>query len=160
MKYSLFIIVLACYFSNIAFSQNRTLNGKILYLNSGKTPAEGVEVAGIVKNTNVRTNFVFSNAKGEFTLVFTKSEVGHFVEITVGDKDGKGQMIEVVNAKEVEQYFLPANANNDFKIIICKKGERDIAAQRYYKILKISVDKELAKKKKEIDGALAENKKR
>ncbi|MCB0376075.1 MAG: hypothetical protein KDD04_09175, partial [Sinomicrobium sp.] len=129
-------------------AQNNSLGGKILYLNSGKTPAAGVEISGKSEKLG-KANAVYSDSEGVYRLVFPKSGVGHVVELSVGDTDANGQAMEVVNDSELRICRIPEDPSEVFEIIVCKKGERDLDAQKYYKVIKSSADKALAAKKAE-----------
>ena len=129
---------------------NKILRGKVFYQSSNYTPVEGVSISGIIivgKEENANTQY--TNAKGEYELKFPLARKGHPVRLTIGKTAGNGQQLEVVNEREVSLCHIPANANQEFKIIVCPKGTRDMAARRYYKILKSSAEKEYEKLQKE-----------
>ncbi|PHN08465.1 tetratricopeptide repeat protein [Flavilitoribacter nigricans] len=138
--------------------QNNTLKGNIRYLNSNKTPAVGVKIAGSIQ-TQENANVVYSTDQGEYALVFPNARDGYHVQLEVGDEDAQERVIEVVNQKELENCRIPALALDLFEIIVCRQGERDLIAQRYYNIIKTSSDLVLAKTKKELDKVLNEQEK-
>lgn len=139
-------------------AQNNILRGQIAYLNSGKKPATGVKVAGTIKAVEASNSTHTSNG-GAFELEFPKARTGHLVHLTIGNTDNNSVEIEVVNTKELEICRIPATVTEVFKIIVCKKGERDLAAQHYYKIFKTSSDLALRKKEKELNTLLNERQK-
>ena len=137
---------------------NNTLRGEIRYMNSGKKPAVGVEIAGTTE-ADETANVVYTNSKGAYELRFPVSRVGFPVDLKIGTSDGKGKAIEVVNEKEVELCKIPAKVTDVFKVIVCPKGYRDLAAQKYYNIIKTSSDIALAKKEKVLNNLLNDRKK-
>ncbi|NNF33329.1 MAG: tetratricopeptide repeat protein, partial [Saprospiraceae bacterium] len=88
-----------------------------------------------------------------------KAREGHRVDLAIGEADQHGKQIEVVNEKEVEICRISADYKEEFEIIVCPKGSRDLAAQKYYKIIKTSSDIALAKMKKEMEGLLTKQEK-
>ena len=61
---------------------------------------------------------------------------GQSVKLVIGNTDGKGKNIEVVNTRDLEIYRIPDNPYDDpIEIIVCYAGQRDQAALRYYNIL-------------------------
>ena len=130
-------------------NRNHFLRGKVLYMNSGKKPAEGVRISGTTE-ANEQSNAVYTRSKGEYELKFPNSRIGYPVQLDIGNSDKRGEEIEVVNQKEVEICKIPAKKNELFKIIVCPKGDRDLAAQKYYNIIKTSSDLALADKEKEL----------
>jgi tetratricopeptide (TPR) repeat protein len=71
-------------------------------------------------------------------LEFAYNSDGQHVRLIVGEKDKDRRRIEVVNLKELESKFIPADVTNTFEIIVCKEGEREESALVYYKIIKPS----------------------
>ncbi|NNF33455.1 MAG: hypothetical protein HKN68_05070, partial [Saprospiraceae bacterium] len=153
-----FLII--CFFLNSPlFSQNNnTLRGKMLFLSSGKTPAQGVTISGIIKEVE-NTNSVYTTDDGSYVLIFPKAREGHRVNLTIGEEDQHGKQIEVVNEKEVEICRIRADYKEEFEIIVCPKGSRDLAAQKYYNIIKTSSDIALAQLKNEMDELLQKQEK-
>lgn len=141
---SLFFLII----QSASGQQNNLLRGKVLFLNSGKTPAVGVEVSGSIKGME-KANSVYTLNDGAYQLIFPNARDGYSVHLNIGSQDEGGRIIEVVNGKEVENCRIPAVATDEFEIIVCTKGSRDLVAQRYYKILKTSADIALAQKEKE-----------
>lgn len=139
-------------------AQNNILRGQIAYLNSSKKPAAGVKVAGTIKAVEA-SNSTHTSNEGAFELEFPKARTGHLVDLVIGDTDEKNVAIEVVNTKELEICRIPATVTEVFKIIVCKKGERDLAAQHYYKIFKTSSDLALKEKEKQLNTLLNERQK-
>ena len=120
---------------------NKILRGKVLFQNSNYTPAVGVSVSGKIKlEKEENTNSVYTDSQGTYQLKFPLARKGHPVKLTIGKEDEKGQELEVVNETEISLCRIPANANQEFKIIVCPKGSRDIAARKYYNILKNSAE--------------------
>jgi tetratricopeptide (TPR) repeat protein len=121
---------------------NKILRGKVLFQNSNFTPATGVAVAGMIKvEKEENTNKVYSDSRGNYELQFPLARKGHPVSLSIGNTDKTGQELEVVNEKEISLCRIPANASQEFEIIVCPKGARDVAARKYYKILKNSAEK-------------------
>lgn len=152
--YLFLCILLLGHKTTLGQSNNKILRGVILYQNSGKKAASNVEVSGLIPETNESANLTYSNDTGEYDLVFPKSRVGYFIQLTINDtiiREGKIEQIEVVNNKALEICRLPAIVSEVFKIIVCPKGARDTVAQRYYGIIKTSADKALAKKIKALN---------
>lgn len=130
---SVFLVFTAFY----SFSQNRTLRGKVYYLNSSYTPAAGVKISGSVNGEHANPFYTTSN--GQFELVFPISRVGSPVEIEVGDIDAMGEEIEVINSPELKNLRFPANHNDTINpIIIAPKGKVHKIALKYYQIFKVS----------------------
>lgn len=145
-------------FITLSAQQNNTLKGKVLYLNSKKKPAVGVEVSGKIKQME-NANIVYTSDNGGYKLVFPTERDGHLVELKIGKNDANNQPLELVNEKEVEICRIPADATHEFEVIVCPKGARDVAAQKYYKIIKTSSNRALAKMKKEVDNLLEQKEK-
>ncbi|NNF33454.1 MAG: tetratricopeptide repeat protein [Saprospiraceae bacterium] len=152
-----FLII--CFFLNSPLiSQNNTLKGKMLFLSSGKTPAQGVAISGSIMEIE-NTNSVYTTDDGSYVLIFPKAREGHRVDLAIGEADQHGKQIEVVNEKEVEICRISADYKEEFEIIVCPKGSRDLAAQKYYRIIKTSSDLALANIKKEMDELLTQQEK-
>lgn len=151
MKLILHFLLLLCLAATAnAQPSNNTLRGKILYQSSGNKPAVGVRIA------EPDATAVFSVDNGEYLLKFQNKRNGASLDLEVGKDDGKGQKLELVNEKEVKAAKLPADAENILEIIVCPAGQRDIAAQRYYRILRTTADHELEKVKKEFEILLVQ----
>ena len=149
-----YLLIIPC----LQGQENNTLGGKMLFLSSGKSPAKGVEIAGSIEGTT-KANTVYTLNDGAYHLVFQTAKTGHRVQLTIGNIDGEGKSIELVNDKEIANCRIPANATDEFEIIVCRKGERDLTAQRYYKIIKTSSDIALAQKENEYKQLLLVTKK-
>lgn len=154
MKSILPTFLLLCLATAItAQSPNNTLRGKVLYQSSGSKPAMGVRIA------EPDATAVFSLDNGDYSLVFQNKRNGAALALEIGKDDGKSQKLELVNEKEVKAAKLPASKEEALDIIVCPAGQRDIAAQKYYRILRTSADRELERKKKEVEGLLAQKEK-
>ncbi|MEM9686229.1 MAG: tetratricopeptide repeat protein, partial [Bacteroidota bacterium] len=157
------ILIYGLFTLSLTAQQNNSLSGKIVFLNSRKNPATGVELSGVIKRSDtdsIVANTVYSGDDGTYRLVFPKAAVGYVVQLTIGEKDGNGQAIEVVNDAAVRICRIPEDAKEAFEIIVCKKGERDAIAETYYTIIKSSSDVALAGIKKELEVLLNQKKKR
>jgi tetratricopeptide (TPR) repeat protein len=121
---------------------NKILRGKVLFQNSNYMPAVGVSVSGViyVNKEKYVSNKVYTDSKGQYELSFPLARIGHSVKLTIGETDNTGQELEVVNEKEISFCRIPVYANQEFKIIVCPKGSQDLAARKYYKILKNSAE--------------------
>ncbi|MEO0470658.1 MAG: tetratricopeptide repeat protein, partial [Bacteroidota bacterium] len=154
MKYKIIILILICITRlSIYGQQNNVLRGKILFLNSGKKPAVGVKISGSVEG-QIKANHDYSSLTGAFQLTFQEAREGYQVELIIGEEDGKGQLLEVVNIHEIGLCKIPAKSTEEFEIIVCPKGSRDLIAQQYYQIIKTSADQELEKKKQELKALI------
>lgn len=154
MKSILPTFLLLCLATAItAQSPNNTLRGKVLYQSSGSKPAVGVRIA------EPDATAVFSLDNGDYSLVFQNKRNGAALALEIGKDDGKSQKLELVNEKEVKAAKLPASKEEALDIIVCPAGQRDIAAQKYYRILRTTADRELERKKKEVEGLLAQKEK-
>lgn len=158
MKYMLLTVLCLAGSISLFAQSNQSLRGKVLYLSSGKSPAVGVEVSGIIQDTE-QANTVYSTDAGDYQLVFPRGRAGHPVALTIGDRDARDTQIELVNIREVEECRIPASANEKFEIIVAVKGSRDLVAQRYYKIIKTSADIALEKSRKELNQLFLQQKK-
>ncbi|MCA0237933.1 MAG: tetratricopeptide repeat protein [Bacteroidetes bacterium] len=133
--------------------QKNHLKGRVLFQSSGNKPAVGVQIKELDSNGD------YSKDNGDYRLVFQTKRSGSTLAIEVGPDTRKGEKIEVVNDKEIRAAKLPANVDEVLDIIVCPAGQRDIAAQKYYRILRTAADRELEKKKREVDGLLAQKEK-
>ena len=128
------------------------------FINSGQRPAIGVQLRGYQDSTYF-ANPVYTKEDGAWQLHFTKAKPGAQLTFEVGKYDQYGTPLEVVNTHEITGYKMPAANTTQFKIIVCRKGERDEAATRYYQVIKASSEKALAKLKLSIDSLLAQDEK-
>ena len=131
-------------------SANNILQGRVLYQSSGNKPVKGVQIKEKDSNGD------YSKDKGEYRLTFQTKRNGASLALEVGHSDGNNQKLELVNEKEVKSAKLPAGAEAFLEIIVCPAGQRDIAAQKYYRILRTTADRELEKKKAEVEFLLAQ----
>ncbi|MCB0375760.1 MAG: tetratricopeptide repeat protein, partial [Sinomicrobium sp.] len=134
-------------------NKNTVLKGRIYFLNSHKTPAVGVEVSGHVREMG-STNCAYTDSEGRYTLVFPRDAAGRLVNLDIGTTDSNGQAIEVVNGRELQICRIPEDPAEEFHIIVAKKGERDIIARKYYRIIKTSADEALEKLEERVNDAL------
>lgn len=117
------------------------LQGTVKYFNSGSKPAVGVEIRAFGANA------VKTNDSGMFILNFSSKKPGDPVKISVGVGDRDGKALEVVNTKELEQLYLPANPENfTVEVFVCRAGQRNESAQLYYDILVTTADATLNKR--------------
>ncbi|MBK7937114.1 MAG: tetratricopeptide repeat protein [Lewinellaceae bacterium] len=155
--YRFFPALCGLFSASLLFAQttapNNTLQGRVLYQSSGNKPAAGVRIA------EPDANPAYSVDNGEYRLTFQTKRNGASLALEVGKDNAKGQKLELVNEKEIKAAKLPAGAEELLDIIVCPAGERDIAAQRYYRILRTTADRELEKKKKEVEGLVAQKEK-
>jgi tetratricopeptide (TPR) repeat protein len=154
MKPNIHLLLLGLLLTNTLTAQNpennKILRGKVLFQNSNFTPATGVAVSGIIKvEKEEYANKNYTDSKGQYELKFPLARKGHPVKLTIGNTDKTGQELEVVNEKEISLCRIPANANEEFEVIVCPKGARDVAARKYYKILKNSAEKAYAQMQQE-----------
>ncbi len=131
-------------------TQNNILRGRVLFQSSGNKPAVGAQIKEKDSNGD------YSKNNGEYRLVFQSKRNGAALNIELVPGMPAGKKIELVNEKEVKAAKLPASADEVLDIIVCPAGQRDIAAQKYYRILRTTADRELEKKKKEVEGLLAQ----
>ena len=129
MRHIYFIVF--CLLQLFSFSQNNVLSGKVLFLNSNKTPAIGVEVSGKVGEND--STLVYTNQEGSFQLVFPNYKEGQKISLRIGKIDNTNQKIEVVTTEKLEIYNLSNIPPQEFNIIVCKERERDFNTQKYYK---------------------------
>ncbi|AUP81229.1 tetratricopeptide repeat protein [Flavivirga eckloniae] len=130
------------------------LDGKVYQQSSSWTPIEGIWV------NEVDSNGDFSKADGSFSLKFNNKTKGQAVFPKIGNQnanivqDKYGKEWELINDKEIEYVIIPEKSDekNLLKLILAPKGQRDLAAQKYYKIIKTSSDTKLAK----LEGELIE----
>lgn len=153
IRFVVIFVVLLFGVSGLLGQSGRVLRGTMVYLNSGRQPAIGVAVAGTVRSIEHATP-THTDARGDYQLQFPKARPGWRVALTIGSEDQAGQAIEVVNRSELEQCVLPNRQDAVFKIVVCPKGARDLAAERYYNIILKSTDAALQRKKEQINRLL------
>lgn len=131
-----------------------SLIGSAYYLNSkvetgARVPAPHIQIQADGSNGD------YTNTDGGYRLYFSQHHPGGVVALRVGNADrqitdGKGNVLEWVNQTDLETVVLPKKPEDrPVQIIVCPKGYRDQAAQRYYRILKTSSDRALREKEKE-----------
>lgn len=121
------------------------LQGTVLYLNSGASPAVGVKICA------AGANACFTTVSGSFYLEFPDKKPGEIVQLTIGGQDKSGALLELVNAKELSQVRIPQNADEDFvEVIVCKIGQRNDAASRYNALIIKTINKNVERRLKEI----------
>jgi len=149
MKINLTILMLLA-FSWSIFSQSKII-GTVVYLNSGKKPAVGVEINAKGSSGD------YSKSDGDYILNFPHSKAGTTVYPEIGDEivinGAKIKKIELVNIEKVEVINLPVDpTSSPLKIIVCPKGYRDQAAKKYYNIIRTEEKELLNKKNKELNA--------
>jgi tetratricopeptide (TPR) repeat protein len=141
------------------YAQNTSFRGKVVLLNSKGTPVSGIKISGKIYN-GVACTPVYTKINGGFELKFPPTvKVGSALKLEVGTTNGKEHELEIVNDKELEIAHIPKQSNEIFTIVLCKKGQRDQAAERYYKIIKSSSDRELSKMQQKLDNLLDQQEK-
>ncbi len=145
MKFT-FLMLLALSWNT--FSQSKII-GTVVYLNSGKKPAVGVEI--IAKGSSGD----YSKSEGDYILNFPHNKAGTTVYPEIGNEivinGSKIKKIELVNSEKLEAVNLPLEPTSaPLKIIVCPKGYRDEAAKKYYKIIRTEEKRILNKKNKEL----------
>lgn len=143
------IIILLLTFSSINILSQTKIIGNVVYLNSKKQPAIGVEITAFGSSGDT------SKDDGNYVLNFPNTRAGTTVYPTIGDEiviNGKTiKKIELVNTEKLKTVNIPSDPNKaPLKIIVCPKGYRTNAAQAYYKIIKSSSENEKVKLKKQI----------
>lgn len=145
IKLSLFIFLTLSWNT---FSQSKII-GTVVYLNSGKKPAVGVEISA------KGSSGAYSKSEGDYILNFPHTKAGTTVYPIIGDEivinGSKIKKIELVNQENIEVVNIPLNPNSaPLKIVVCPKGYRDEAAKKYYKIIRTEENRILSKKSKEL----------
>lgn len=130
------LLLFLIFLSGFAFSQNNTLKGRVLFQNSG-LPAVNFLINGEKEDG---ANIATTDETGFFKMEFSNRIQGNSVKIKI---EKFGFPIEIVNEDVFKRIIIPSNADKLLEIIICKKGERDIAAMRYYRIIKTSYEEDL-----------------
>lgn len=144
-----FLILIFLIYTLSGVSQGK-ISGNVVYLNSGSTPAEGVEIRA------AGSNGAYSNSNGVYSLYFPNKKPGATVYPEIGTtlvKNGSElKAIELVNFKEVEFFNIPTDPNKSpLKIVVCPKGFRNNSALKYYKLIKLNSEELIEKKTKEIN---------
>ena len=114
------------------------LRGVVLLNELGGPPMGNIEVSAVVGNTNN------TDANGKFTFAFPNRKPGDTVRLIVR-KEG----YVVVNDIQLE-LTLPADPDERPAIILlCKEGDREEMARRFYKLKSVEAIDETYKKKLE-----------
>lgn len=150
-------ILIFCLLSllQLALQAQSSVIGNVYFLNSKyetgtRKPAVNVQVRAEGSNGD------YSKSDGGYTLRFDHHAPGKVVKMGVGNTsnlitDGEGTKLELVNLNDIESVTLPEKAaDKPINIIVCPKGYRDLAAQKYYRIIKTSADVALKEKEKEM----------
>lgn len=136
-----------------AQNSNKILNGTVTFQNSGSSPAIGVAVSGAFGTATP----VYTDEFGAFHLIFPNKKEGDKVKIQIGSEDKNGTAIELVNDKELDLFKLPRNPEEGVRIVVCRKGKRNEAAQQYYNILVKTAEKTYTQQLNRIEGKLNQN---
>ena len=151
MRLGVVIISFAISFSG--FAQNTILAGRILFLNSNKTPAVRIKIS----DRNREANEVYSLPSGQFALSYPNKNPGERVELFVDTFNTDYGIIEIVNKEILHQTLT--SVPDITEIIICKKGARDATARKLYGIIKTSSERILSAKQKQLDSLLSQSQK-
>jgi len=130
------------------FSQSKII-GTVVYLNSGRKPAVGVEIKAKGSSGD------YSKSEGDYILNFPHNKAGTTVYPEIGDEivinGSKIEKIELVNNEKLEVVNLPIDPTlSPLKIIVCPKGFRDKAAKNYYNIIRTEEKSIIDKKNREL----------
>ncbi len=157
MRNVIFFLILFIFITFNLYSQNpeKIFYGQITFQNSDSTPAVGVSVSGFLGTATT----VYTSKDGKFHLIFPSKYEGDKIKLTLGTKDIEDTEIEIVNDKELDLLKLPRNPMEEVRIVVCKKGDRDIAAQKYYDILVKSANKTCDKQLNRIENEIKNNNK-
>ena len=132
------------------FSQE--VQGVIYYQNSGGKPATGVQVSAFGCGS------VYSVSNGTFILPCPQKTVGQGVKLILGNTDGQGRGIELVNEREIDMLSIPKDPTSQpVEIIVSYAGERDRAALRYYGILSKPAYQDFAEQLAAVEDQLQKN---
>lgn len=146
--FSLTLLILA-----LITVQPQHLNGVIYYQNSGGQTAAGVQVSALGCDSK------YSQPNGMFTLNCKGKKPGNKLTLTIGNTDGAGKNIEIVNNHQLEWLKLSDRPKEDIvEIIVCEAGKRNEVAARYYDILITSTHETYDKESKEIKAQLKQQK--
>ncbi len=115
-----------------------TLNGQVTLLYEHGVPV------GFVKISAHGAHVTQSDTSGLFTLRFPNCNPGDSVVLVV-EKKG----FEVVNRKELN-LLLPSDPNYIYRILMCRRGERNEYARRYHGIAEDVIRKKYAQALEEI----------
>src|SRR5436309_3490577 len=123
-----------------------TLRGLVLANEKGGPPMENVVVSAVAGNTNN------TDSNGKFTLFFPNKNPGDTVHLIVGNDPG----YLVVNEIQLE-WTLPSNPDERPSIFyLCKEGDREEMARRFYTLKSLeAIDETYRKKFEEAQNASA-----
>src|SRR6266480_1452573 len=121
------------------------LRGVVLSNELGGPPMANIEVSALVGNTNN------TDANGKFTFSFPNKKPGDTVRLIVR-KEG----YVVVNDIQLE-WILPADPDErPLIILLCKEGDREEMARRFYKLKNLeAIDETYKKKRQDVQNASA-----
>src|SRR5438309_2252414 len=121
------------------------LRGVVLSNELGGPPMGNIEVSALVGNTNN------TDANGKFTFSFPNKKPGDTVRLIVR-KEG----YVVVNDIQLE-WILPADPDErPLIILLCKEGDREEMARRFYKLKNLeAIDETYKKKRQDVQNASA-----
>lgn len=146
----IYLLLLSLAFSGSAMSQE--IQGVIYYQNSGGKPAAGIQVSAFGCDP------VYSVSNGTFILSCPQKDIGQNIKLLLGNTDGEGRSIEIVNQREVDLLTIPEDSESSpIEIIISYAGERDRAALRYYGILSTPTYEIFANKLAAVEDQLRKN---
>src|SRR5438552_341952 len=125
--------------------QAAVLRGVVLSNERGGPPMGNIEVSALVGNTNN------TDANGKFTFSFPNKKPGDTVRLIVR-KEG----YVVVNEIQLE-WILPADPDErPLIILLCKEGDREEMARRFYKLKNLeAIDETYKKKRQDVQNASA-----
>ncbi|MDP9078883.1 MAG: tetratricopeptide repeat protein [Bacteroidota bacterium] len=126
-----------------SIAQNGEIRGRVLFQNSGKKPAVGVEIRA--KGANLD----YSSSDGSFRLQYAYKQPGDNAELILSTKVNYKVNIELVNSEAVRAARIPIDPEDSLYIIVCHAGQLAQSRQHYYKIsenkLKSYYDQQLKK---------------
>src|SRR5437016_14508648 len=122
-----------------------SLRGLVLANERGGPPMGNVEISAIAGNPNN------TDANGKFTFAFPNKRPGDTVRLIVR-KEG----YVVVNDIQLE-WILPADPDErPLIILLCKEGDREEMARRFYKLKNLeAIDETYKKKRQDVQNASA-----
>ncbi len=140
-----FLLQLMCLY---CYSQGN-LSGNVYLQSSNWSPVEGIKINASSSNGD------YSKADGYFNLLFPQLNPGSIVSPQIGENnvaiDKNGKSFELVNENELKYIPIPENPDQmPLKIIVCPEGARNIAARKYYRIMKNETEAQLEKIRKEL----------
>lgn len=140
------------FFCMVSYVYSQQIQGVIYYQNSGGQTAANVQVTAFGCDTE------YTQSNGMFILPCPQKAVGQKVKLIIGNIDGDGKNIEVVNSRQLDWLRIPNEFTGDpIEIIICYAGQRDQIALRFYGILAKSTTKEFEQKVNDLEAQLQKN---